>query len=60
MIRAMNETFKKSVRRLAYNVNYFASLCRWLADSLTSIPEYKPEEGKSVNYNFQNPEETGT
>jgi len=56
----MNEAFKKSVRRLAYNVSYFGSLCSWLADSLTSIPDYQPPEGKTIEGNFQDTEGTGT
>jgi len=56
----MNEAFKKSVRRLAYNVSYFGSLCAWLADSLTAIPNYQPQEGKTIEGNFESPEETGT
>lgn len=52
----MNEKFKQSVRRITYTISYFASLCNWLAAALTSIPEYKPPEGKSVNADFADSE----
>jgi len=56
----MNEAFKKSVRQVTYSISYFASLCNWLADALSSIPSYQPPEGKTIEGNFESPEETGT
>jgi len=56
----MNEAFKKSVRKLAYSVSYFGRLCSWLADALTSIPQYEPPESKTVQADFQDTAKTGT
>ena len=56
----MNEAFKKSVRRVTYSIAYFASLCNWLADALSSIPDYKPPAGKTIEGNFKDTESTGT